>query len=182
MSQDMESYCEAIGCMLHDGSPPIILYIPVRILRNAWRVGYRSHTHILEWISFTTHTQPFLSRSCVYRNNVHAPIISRRGRQSVRGIFRLTDFHLQSGDVTFVWGNEIALQQTVGYIIPSQAHILLSFFFSPLSAAFSHIVHQPLRHKKARLPGSISHFQGVVERRGSWRDKSHGHVGVAARW
>lgn len=47
----------------------------------------------------------------------------------MRGIFRLTDFHLQSGDVTFVWGNEIALQQTVGYIIPSQAHILLPFFF-----------------------------------------------------
>lgn len=47
----------------------------------------------------------------------------------MRGIFRLTDFHLQSGDVTFVCGNEIALQQTVGYIIPSWALILLFLFF-----------------------------------------------------
>lgn len=109
--------------LAQDVSPPIILPIPARILRNAWRAGYRSHTH--KRISFTSHILLFFpSRSCVYRNNVHAPIISRRGRQSVRGISRLTDFHLQSGDVTFVWGNEIALQQTVGYIIPSQAHIL----------------------------------------------------------
>lgn len=78
----------------------------------------------------------FLSRSCVYRNSVHAPIISRRGRQSVRGIFRLTDFHLQSGDVTFVWGNEIALQQTVGYIILSPPHILLSSSPPPSSSPF----------------------------------------------
>lgn len=42
----------------------------------------------------------------------------------MRGIFCLADFHLQSGDVTFVCGNEIARQQTVGYII-----LLLSFPF-----------------------------------------------------
>ena len=95
-----------------------------------------------------THLFFFLSRSCVYRNNVHAPIISRRGRQSVRGIFRLTDFHLQSGDVTFVWGNEIALQQTVGYIIPSRAHILLSFFFSLYQRLFLTLFISPRDTKK----------------------------------
>ncbi len=144
-----------------------------------------THIHTRTWVNFIyyPHTALFSSRSCVYWNNVHVPIIPRRGHQSVRGIFRLTDFHLQSGNVTFVWGNEIALQQTVGYIILSRVHILLPFsFFPPLSAAFSHIVHQPPGHKKARLPGSISHFQGVVEQRGSWGDKSNGHVGVAARW
>lgn len=43
----------------------------------------------------------------------------------MRGIFCLADFHLQSGDVTFVCGNEIARQQTEGYII-----LLLSFLFA----------------------------------------------------
>lgn len=81
-------------------------------------------------------------------------------RQSVRGIFCLADFHLQSGDVTFVCGNEIAQQQTVSYIIP-----LLGCFFDFLYQwLLPHIVHQPLRHKKACLPGSISHVQGLVER------------------
>lgn len=124
--------------------------------RDAWRFGYRSHslshthTHLNEFHLLPTHLL-FLSRSCVYRNNVHAPIISRRGRQSVRGIFRLTDFHLQSGNVTFVWGNEIALQQTVGYIIPSRAHTLLfSFFFfsSFISGFFSHCSSAPETQKK----------------------------------
>lgn len=55
---------------------------------------------------------------------IRAQLLSERGeRQSVRGIFCLADFHLQSGNVTFVCGNEIARQQTVGYII-----LLLGFF------------------------------------------------------
>lgn len=125
------------------------------MLRGLDTRAARTHTHTRMDFIYYPHTAFFSSRSCVYRNNVHAPIISRRGRRSVRGIFRLTDFHLQSGDVTFVWGNEIALQQTVGYIIPSRAHILFSlsfFLLPPLSAAFSHIVHQPPRHKKSPSP------------------------------
>lgn len=53
------------------------------------------------------------------------PLSGEGARQSVRGIFCLTGFHLQSGDVTFVWGNEIAPQQdNRGYIIPGRPHIL----------------------------------------------------------
>lgn len=98
----------------------------------------------------------------------------------MRGIFCLADFHLQSGDVTFVCGNEIARQQTLGYIIP-----LPSLFSLPLSVAFSHIVHQPLRQtkkkKKACLPGSISHIQGLMEQGGMRGDKRRSRVRTVAR-
>lgn len=128
-------------------------------------------THTLEWISFTTHTLAFFfflkSILCLYRNNMHAPIISRRGCQSVRGIFRLTDFHLQSGDVTFVLGNEIAVQQTVGYIIPSSVHILLSLFFFPLSficGFFSHCSSAPETQTHTQKKEAVSQDQLVTSR------------------
>lgn len=64
----------------------------------------------------------------------------------MRGIFCLADFHLQSADVTFVCGNEIAQQQTVGYIIPLLGLFLFAAFL--YQWLLPHIVHQPLRHKK----------------------------------
>lgn len=131
-----------------------------------------SLTHTLEWISFTPHTLLSLSRSCVYRNNVHAPIIWSRGRRSVRGIFRLTDFHLQSSDVTFVWGNEIALQQTVGYIMLSSVHTscsLSSLRLPPLLYQWLFpltLFIRASRHKKRNhLPGSIKSLPGSCDAR-----------------
>lgn len=93
---------------------------------------------------------------------IHAQPLSERGeRQSVRGIFCLADFHLQSGDVTFVCGNEIARQQTVGYIIP-----LLGFFFLLFSlsvASPSHCSSAPETFKKKRKK-PVSQDQLVTSR------------------
>lgn len=58
------------------------------------------------------------------------PLSERGERQSVRLRFCLADFHLQSGDVTFVCGNEIARQQTAGYIIPLPFFFISGFFLT----------------------------------------------------
>lgn len=131
----------------------------------------RLDTH-LNGFSFTTHALAVLGFFlCVNLRNVEKkeeiiraqPLSERGERQSVRGIFCLADFHLQSGDVTFVCGNEIPRQQTLGYIIP-----LLGFFFISFISGFSltlFISPWDIKKKeKACLPGSISHVQGLVER------------------
>lgn len=114
---------------------------------------------------------------------IRVQLLSERGeRQSVRGIFCLADFHLQSGDVTFVCGNEIARQQTLGYIIPLLGCFFLFFLISFINGFSLTLFISPWDIKKK----PVSQDQLVTSRelwsRGRMRgDKRRSRVRAVAR-
>ena len=134
-------YCEAVGRARRDKTPKKNYFT----FQTIFGIILGRAERTLEWKSFTTHTLRFFFFFFCGTNAERGggggraqPLSERGERRSVRGIFCLADFHLQSGDVTFVCGNEIAWQQTVDYIIllPSS----LPYFLPSFPFFFCHLL------------------------------------------